>query len=102
MDVFKNIGNYSYQYGSEPRNFSFRGKVAQVGASIGADTVAANFPDYVRKANTAYKEWKESTARKQEQQMRAELQERVNRERKRLADKEAVLRSIKIDGVSKG
>jgi serine/threonine protein kinase len=95
IEVFRNIKNYSFQSESEPRYFRFRDKTASVAGSVGADKIAANFRDYLRKANTDYKEWKERTVREREERMRTELQEKINREKKQLAEREAILRSIK-------
>jgi serine/threonine protein kinase len=97
IEVFRNINSYSYQIGSEPRYFRFADKTASIAGSVGADKIAANFRDYLRKANTDYKEWKERTVREREERMRTELQEKINREKKRLAEREAILRSIKSD-----
>jgi serine/threonine protein kinase len=97
IDSFRNMSGFTYSYGSHPRDFSFRGNTASVGASVtDSPIIAQRFKDYLTYANRDYKRTQEEAVRDRERKMRQELQAQLDREKKRLADREAVLRSIKI------
>ena len=76
----------SYIAGTEPANRKFNGKEAMVRighAESQAKQVLDNFRDYVRGANTLYKEVLENTARQLEETEQRTLQQKIAEEERR-------------------
>jgi hypothetical protein len=97
VEAFRNIGSFSYQFGSEPHSWSFQRNTASVSAAAHAvQQILDNFKEYIDTTNRDYANKQIRDAREQELKMRRELQERLANERKRIAEREQVLAKLKL------
>ncbi|SRR6266566_2457318 len=95
LRVFLHPREMSFIPGTEPANWSFDGKEAQVTISHVegyAQQVLNHFKDYVGSANAAYREYVENAARQQEENERRALQQQIAEEENR----QRILSQLKI------
>jgi hypothetical protein len=83
QDTFKNIGNFSFFPGFEPRLFTFIEDTAIIGSPAPGQREIDMFKDYVDKGNAAYAEILRQEQRQKEEAERKRLQEEIEEEKKR-------------------